>query len=407
MGGKGTRRTVCRTAAAALLALAVGCAGAPAGPGAASRSPSAASRSPGADGRGPSAHAGRQIWSVGLTKHEASGTCLATARLMVCSVAPAGVVARSAVTGEQLWSVAADQSTGRNAGLAVDGNRAVSAGGRTIRAADLTTGKSAWTRTLPAGRTFGAPAATDGVVYAATYGATAAEAQTLFAYRASDGAQLWQRTSTDIGPVAVGGRVYTVEPGNRAVARDARTGTVVATSDPAHPCPSLIIGPHDLVCAESPAAAGDTAPPVTLVDPVTLKVVRTLWRPVPGTMPHGGMISRTGVLVLRAVNAEDQFEGEWIAIDIRTSRMLWGTDNTDDIGDEAVVVGSRVVWVSGGRLVSVDLRRGPDATGAEAPRRSPDYSEAHQGRYPRLTAHGTHIILQPIVRPTLRSVAAP
>ncbi|MFJ2647445.1 PQQ-binding-like beta-propeller repeat protein [Streptomyces sp. NPDC087420] len=381
-------RSAYRVAGVVLLVLAAGCGGASGGP-------------------GPGAQAGWRTWAVGSTGPAPSGRCLPTGRLLVCPVAPAGFVAHSASTGKVVWSVGADGAKGGNAGAAVGGDRAVSAGGRTLRAVDLTAGRVAWTKTLPAGRTFGPPAAADGVVYAATYGATAAEPQTLFAYRASDGVPLWQRDTTETAPFALGGRVLTVESGARAVARDGRTGEVVATSDPSHPCPSLIGGPGYLVCTESGSAAGDTFPPVVRVDPATLRFVSTLWRP--GDKPYGGVISRDGVLVLRTVNAEDSSSGGWMAVDVRTGKTLWKTTGPEDGGtnDDVVLAGSRAVWISGGRLVSVDPRKGPYATGADAPRRSRAYAEASDNRSPHLTAYGTHLVLQPATRPALRSVTAP
>lgn len=389
------RRGLHRLAIAALLVCA-GCAGASGSPDAdAAPSTDTGSRS--------GAVAGWQPWTVALSTAEASRTCLPTDRLVVCPVAPAGLVARSASTGAVAWSVGADRPTGRNAGVAADGNRALSAGGRTLRAFDLTTGRPAWTKEFPAGRTVGRPAAADGVVYVAAYGATAAEPQTLFAYRASDGAPLWQRDSTGIVPVAVGSRVYTVESGARAVARDGRTGEVVATSDGSHPCPSLISAPGYLVCASSPAAAGDIFPPVVRIDPDTLAFDRTLLQPV--DKPYGGVITPDGVLVLRTVNAEDPAGGDWTAIDMESGSTLW---ETTGMGDDIVLAGSRVVWVSEGRLVSVDPRGGPEAAGADAPRYSPAYPEAADDRYPNLSAHDdTHLVLQTDARPTLRSVPAP
>lgn len=379
---------------ACLLVCVVGCAGATGEPGR------------GDESHGSGAGGGARAWSVGIGAAESSGDCLATDRLVVCPVAPAGVVAHSASTGAVAWRAGADQPAGDNSGLAVDGDRAVSAGGRTLRAVDLTTGRAAWTKTYPAGRTVGPPAAADGVVYAATYGASAAEPQTLFAYRASDGSLLWQRAGTETSPVALGSRVYTVAPDardvTRVVARDGRTAEVVARSDSSHPCPELISAPGYLVCAAGGNAAGDTFPPVVRVDPDTLAFRGTLLRPT--DKPSGGVISPDGVLVLRTVNAEDPAGGDWTAVDIRTGRTLWQTTGS---GDDVVLAGSRVVWISGGRLVSVDPRGGPRATGTAAPRRSPGYREAADGRSPHLTGHGTHLVVQSKVKPALRSVPAP
>ncbi|MFJ1598732.1 PQQ-binding-like beta-propeller repeat protein [Streptomyces sp. NPDC088261] len=381
-------RPAFRVAGVALLLLTVGCGGASGAPGA-------------------GAGAGWRDWVVGAGGAGPSGRCLASERLLVCPVAAAGFVGRSVSTGEVVWSVGADGAEGRSAGAVVDGERAVAAGGRTLRAVDPADGRVAWTKALPAGRTFGPPAAAGGVVYAAAYGATAAEPHTLFAYRASDGAPLWQRDTTGTTPFARGGRVLTVESGARAVARDGRTGEVVATSDPAHPCPSLIGAPGYLICAESGSAAGDTFPPVVRVDPATLGFAGTLWRP--GDKPYGGVITPDGVLVLRTVNAEDSSSGGWIALDLRTGGTLWRTSGPEDGGtnDDVVLAGSRAVWIAGGRLVSVDPRKGPYATGAGAPRRSRVYAEAADGRSPRLTAYGTHLVLQTGTRPALRSVTAP
>ena len=330
---------------------------------------------------------------------------------MVCSVAPAGLVARSAGTGEVVWRLAASARAGRNAGLAVDGSRAVSAGDRTLRAADLDTGTTAWTTTLRRGSRFGAPAVADGVVYAASYGTnpTTAPSPELLAYRASDGAALWRESSTDLHPVAAGGRVYSVESGGRVLARDGRTGRIVATSDPSSACEALISGAGRLVCTGSPLSASDTFPPVTLVDPATLAVVRTL--PQPGDKPYGGVISDDGVLVLREVNAEDPSVGRWIGVDLRTGSALWTSDGTTD--NDVALVGGRAVWLTAangstpGRLVSVDLRKGPNGTGADAPRLSPVYPEAAGGRSARLTAQGRHVVMAPRIRPALRSVVAP
>ena len=412
--GDRVRQIAFRVAGAVLLMLAAGCAGTSASPGTDAGAAGASTAGASTTGTAPtaagttgpgSAAIGWRSWIIGIDKSEASGVCLPTDHLLVCSVGPTGLVARSASTGAVVWSVAADSKNGATSGAAVDANRALTAGGRTLRAVDLATGRTAWTKTLPAGRTFGRPAVADGVVYAATYGATVAEPQTLFAYRAADGAQLWQRATTETAPVALGSRVVTVESGDRAVARDGRTGEVIARSDPSHPCPSLISAPGYLVCVSSPNSAGDTFPPVTLVDPDTLAFVRTLLHP--GDKPDGGVIAPDGVLVLRTVNAEDSSGGGvWTAVDVRTGRTLWKSAD-GETSDDVVLVGTRVVWISAGRLVSVDPRKGPHATGADAPRRSPLYPEAADGRYPDLLSHGTHVVLRTASKPTLRSVTAP
>ncbi|QIQ06378.1 PQQ-binding-like beta-propeller repeat protein [Streptomyces liangshanensis] len=388
MGAVRARWMVSRVAGVLLLVLAAGCGGASAK-------------------AGPGAPAGWRTWAVRATGPEPAGRCLPTERLLVCPAAPAGVVARSASTGEVVWSVGAGKGRGRNTGAAVDGDRAVSAGGRTLRAADLADGRAAWTRTLPAGRAFGPPAVSDGRVYAVAHGPAYTDPQTLLAYRASDGKLLWQRDTTTITPFARGGRVITFEVGGRAVARDGRTGEVVAASDPAHPCPSLISAPGRLVCTEERTAAGDTFPPLVRVDPATLRFTRTLWRP--DDKPSGGVISPDGVLVLRTVNAEDPSTGRWIALDLTTGKTLWRTEGPEDGdgNDTVVLAGTRAVWIAGGRLVSVDPRKGPYATGADAPRRSPAYPEAAGRRSPLLVAYGTHLVVQARTGPGLRSVTAP
>jgi outer membrane protein assembly factor BamB len=284
--------------------------------------------------------------------------------------------------------------------MAVDGSRVVVAGGGKLRALGLDDGRTRWTATLPAEPS--APLAlANGVVHAATQEASSANG-TLTAYRALDGTRLWQRRTDEVlrEVVALENRVYAVESGDTLVARDTRTGEVVARS--AHPCPHLIGGDGRLVCTETAAKAGDIFEPVTLVDPVTLQVVRTLLQPL--DKPTGGMISHDRLL-LHTTHPEDGSLTASLVVDLDTGATVW-QENTvwqQVAADRAVLAGDRVLWVAHGRLNSTDLAGGPGAR----PRTSPKYPEAAGDRHPVLTPHGQHVIVASRGPRTLRSVPLP
>jgi hypothetical protein len=335
-------------------------------------------------------------WTAQATAHEWTDHCVPAPGTVVCPAGQAGAVARSADTGKVLWS---DVPAGRGgAEVAVDGGRVVVAGGGKLRALGLDDGKTRWTATLPADQRSAPLALTNGVVYVVTSGPTIDDGM-LAAYRASDGVRLWQRptagASYDL--VSMGGRVYTVESGKTAVARDGRTGEIVARSSPTQPCPSLIGGDGRLVCTETAAKAGDMFEPVTLVDPATLQVVRTLMQPL--DKPAGGMITDDRLL-LHTTNPEDGSLTSSLVVDLDTGATVWEEAGVDR---DAVLAGDRVLWVADGRLHSTGLAGGPDAR----PRTSAKYPEAAGNRHPVLTPHGQHVIVAARAPRTLRSVPLP
>lgn len=407
-----SNRTIRRLAAAVLLVLVAGCAaheGAVSGTG---RLPK--------ESRHAATTAEWASWSVRLTAHEANGRCVPTAHLLVCSVASTGVVARSAATGRPVWRVATEAAKGGNVGLAVTGNIAVTAGGRSVRAVDVHTGQQVWSSRVSAGQRFVTVTAQDGLVYAIT--ADAAGPVDLSARRASDGRVAWRHHTTGFQALAIGRRVYTNEwpeplgedpgSGSQAVARDARTGNVVAKSDLSHPCPSLVGVTGYLVCTGSRSSASDTFPPVTQLDPATLHVIRTL--PQPGYKPWDSAISPAGVFLLCETSAEDPGGcGPLIAFDLRTGRTLWTTESEARSANQVLLVGNRTVLLASndgstrGRLLSIDVRTGPKATGDDRPRLSARYPEAMNARVPQLLAYGTHVIVRSNVRSAMRSVLAP
>ncbi|MFI6931924.1 PQQ-binding-like beta-propeller repeat protein [Streptomyces sp. NPDC050287] len=360
-----------------------------------------------------------RAWTKSLSAWEASGTCGATAHQVVCGTAPDGLVGRSRATGAVTWAVPATGAGGKNGGLVVDATdeRAVTIGGRVLRAANLRTGKAAWTHRLPSRRSYLSIAASSGIVYALDAGDSVPSEGftdlTLGAFRASDGVSLWQK-SADADPTegiaVIGNRVYTTD-GKKATARDARTGTTVATSPSALECPHLISGGRYLVCTGSPLSAEDSFPPLRRLDPATLQPLATAEDT--GMKPEGGLISSDGVLVLYEDSAEDPGAGAWNAYDLDRHRRLWSYDTTTE---EAGLAGGRFVTFTPenastrDRLITIDLHAGPDGTGAAAPRISAWYPQTKSGEYPVLIVPGGdsgHVVVEPRKHRALRSIPLP
>ncbi|MFJ1967056.1 PQQ-binding-like beta-propeller repeat protein [Streptomyces sp. NPDC087903] len=401
-------RWVRAMALSAGVALIVGCSGT----GTAQPAPSTAHTSVAVDGPW-------RAWTKSLSRSEASGFCGATAHQVVCSTAPDGLVGVSRATGAITWTVATGRG-GKNGGLVVDAadERAATSGGHTLRAANLRTGKEAWTHRLPSTRSYVDLSAADGVVYALDAKSDAVQTEgytnvALGAFRASDGATLWHRTTDATwyeGMTAFGGRVYSTD-GTKVTARDARTGRSVATSPSGTECPHLISGGGYLVCTGSPSSAGDVFPPLRRLDPATLAPLRTAEDT--GMKPERGVISPDGVLVLFEDSAEDPGAGTWNAYDLNHTRRLWGYDTTTE---EAELSGGRFVTFTPGnddtrgRVISIDLHAGPAGTGAAAPRLSPPYSQSRDGEHPALIAPGGrsgHVVVEPRTHHALRSIPLP
>ncbi|MFE7168763.1 PQQ-binding-like beta-propeller repeat protein [Streptomyces sp. NPDC057616] len=353
-------------------------------------------------------------WATGLSAGEAAGACGATAHQVVCATNTGGLVGRSRADGRVSWSVAAHDH-GKSAGLVVDaaGERAVTGVAGVLRAANLRTGATAWTHRLPSGDTSILGAA-DGVVYA--LGVTDATSSTalLDAVRASDGTSLWRRTvSWERGEplAAFRGRVYTAD-GTQVTARDARTGATVAKSPAGVPCQHLVSGGHYLVCTGSPFSAGDTFPPMRRLDPATLRPLPTPRNTI--DKPVRGLISDDGVLVLYEAGAEDTSAGNWNAYDLVAGRKLWSTYTTET---DAAMAGGRFVTFTPvndrarrGRVLTIDLHGGPQATGGAAPGMSLPYAQTRDGEHPLLVVPGgdaRHVLVMARTHASLRSLPLP
>ncbi|MGQ4510747.1 outer membrane protein assembly factor BamB family protein [Streptomyces sp. DW26H14] len=334
----------------------------------------------------------------------------------MCGVGADGLTGRSRATGAVTWQIPS-LATGRNVGLvlAVPDGRAVAAGADTLHAADLRTGSSAWSHRLTPGRAYAALAEGGGAVYAldTTTGPPGdTRTVTLDAYRTTDGTALWHRSvhaDATAPPRVIGGRVYTTD-GSTVTARGARTGRVVATGPAGTDCPQLLSGAGYLVCTGSRFSASDTFPPVVRLDPATLRPVRTLRDS--GMKPVAGVFS-DGVLVLYEEGAEDSSAGDWSAFDLGSGAELWSYHTTT--GQGALDGGSFTTFTpsydtAGGRLISIDLRAGPEGTGAAAPRFSPAYPDTDFSRYPSVVVPGGgagHLLVQSTRVGTLRSVPSP
>ncbi|MFF3468982.1 PQQ-binding-like beta-propeller repeat protein [Streptomyces sp. NPDC002619] len=354
-----------------------------------------------------------RAWTASFSAQE--GRCGATAHQIVCRTGSGGLVGRSRVTGEVTWAVP-PTGGGKDAALVVDSadERAVTGSGAILRAANLRTGTAAWTRRLTDGNAFPALAAADGTVYVLETPAKTTGIITLGAFRASDGRTLWHRT-IDADPyggiAAFGGRVYTTD-GTKVTARDARTGAAVATSPQGVECPNLISGGHYLVCTGSPYSAEDTFPPLQRLDPVTLGPLPTAEDT--SLKPERGLISSDGVLVLFEDSAEDPGAGDWNAYDLVHHRRLWSYATTTE---EAELAGEWFVTFTPvndaavrGRVITIDLHAGPQATGAAAPRMSAPYPQTRDGEYPTLVVPGGdsgHIVVQAGTHRGLRSIPLP
>lgn len=351
-----------------------------------------------------------RAWTASLSAQE--GTCGATAHQVVCATGSGGLVGRSRATGEVTWAVSAT-GDGESARLVVDAadERAVTGAGHVLRAANLRTGRAAWTHRLPAGQAYGGIRTADGIVYAlsGTTGTTA-----LGAFRASDGKPLWHRT-VDADPsadfAALDGRVHLTD-GTRVTARDARTGDTLATSPRGTECPHLVSGGAYLVCTGSASSAEDSFPPLRRLDPVSLKPL-----PTPedsGMKPERGLISPDGVLLLFEDSAEDPGAGDWNAYDLVHHRRLWSYATTTT---EAGLAGGRFVTftpanddTTEGRVITIDLREGPQATGTAAPRTSAPYPQTRSREHPALVVPGGdagHVVVQTRTHRALRSVPLP
>ncbi|WP_284436215.1 PQQ-binding-like beta-propeller repeat protein [Streptomyces sp. TUS-ST3] len=357
-----------------------------------------------------------RAWTASLSRQEAHGSCGATAHQVVCATDSGGFVGRSRADGRITWTVPASDR-GKSAGLFVDAadERAVTGVAGRLRAANLRTGAQAWTRRLPTGRAYFALGAADGIVYALhapePFTGTAA---VLDAVRASDGRPLWHRTvSWSVGEplAAFRGRVYTSD-GTRVTARDARTGTTLATSPTSVECPHLVTGGHYLVCTGSPFSAEDTFPPMHRLDPATLRPLPTPRNTI--NKPVHGVISDDGVLVLYEAGAEDTSAGNWFAYDLENDRKLWSTYATEV---DVAVAGGRFVTFTPGtdhttrdRLLTIDLHAGPQGTGSAAPRMSPAYAQTRDGEHPVLVVPGGdtgHVLVMARTHGSLRSLPLP
>lgn len=356
-----------------------------------------------------------RAWRTGLSRQEASGSCGATAHQIVCATRSGGLVGRSRANGKVTWSVPAADS-GKSAGLVVDAadERAVTGVGGVLRAANLRTGRAAWASRLPEGRAYVGLGAADGTVYAFDAPPATVGNVTLTALRASDGRPLWHR-GVEADPVegiaAFGGRVYTTD-GIRVTARAARTGDTVATSPRGMACPHLVSGGHYLVCTGSPLSAGDVFPPMRRLDPTTLAAL-----PTPkdtGEKPVRALVSSDGVLMLFEAGAEDTSAGNWNAYDLEGRRRLWSYYDTTREG--ALADGRFVTFTPGndqvtrGRVITIDLHAGPQATGAAAPGMSAPYPETRDGEGPLLVVPGDdahHLVVMARTHASLRSMPLP
>ncbi|MFI5678347.1 outer membrane protein assembly factor BamB family protein [Streptomyces cellulosae] len=352
-----------------------------------------------------------RAWTASLSAQEE--TCGATAHQIVCGTRSGGLVGRSRADGEVTWAVPATGGAKKNGRLVVDAadERAVTGAGGVLRAANLRTGTAAWTQRLPDGTVPAALGAADGTVYALEAPATTYPAQALGAFRASDGKKLWHRT-VDADPytaiAAFGGRVYTTD-GKKVTARDARTGAASATSPRGTECPNLISGGHYLVCTGSPYTTQDSFPPLQRLDPVTLSPLPTAEDT--GEKPERGLISSDGVLVLYEASPEDSSAGAWNAYDLVHHRRLWSYANTTE---EAGLAGGRFVTFTPGnvaavrgRVITIDLHAGPQATGAAAPRMSAPYAQTRTGEHPVLVLPGAdtgHVVVHALTHRSLRSI---
>lgn len=358
-----------------------------------------------------------RAWESKLSAEEAAGVCDATPHQVVCSTASGGLVGRSRADGTVNWAVPGGDG-GKSSTLVLDSadERAVTGADRVLRAANLRTGVQAWTRQLPAGRVSVGLAAAEGLVFALDaprHGGDDTDLA-LSAYRAPDGAPVWRKDSLHIdryGGLAVfGGRIYTTD-GTKVTARDARTGAATATTPAGTDCPTLLSGGSYLVCTGSAASASDIFPPLQRLDPATLRPLATAEDT--GMRPARGLISPDGVLLLYEDSAEDPGNGSWNAYDLDHPRRLWSHPSTpQDVG----LTGGRFVTFTDAygppksRLISMDLRAGPDGTGAAAARTSSPPARAWDGKHPALIVpEGDvgYVLVKQSVDAALRSVPLP
>ncbi|MFJ4980261.1 PQQ-binding-like beta-propeller repeat protein [Streptomyces coeruleorubidus] len=354
-----------------------------------------------------------------FSAEKAPGRCGAIPHQVVCRTASGSLVGRSRADGTVNWAVPGNSSSsggGKSGPLVLDSadERAFTSAERVLRAANLRTGVQVWSRQLPAGREAVGLMAAAGTVYALDAPSDGGDDTDLAlgAYRASDGSPVWrEQLHADPGGgfAAFGGRIYTTD-GTKVTARDARTGTPTATTPPGTECPRLLSGGGYLVCTGSPVSASDTFPPLQRLAPATL-------RPLPtaedsGLKPGSGLVSSKGVLILYEDSADDPGAGAWNAYDLERPRRLWSYPSSSQ---EAGLVHGRFVTLTDAygppksRLISMDLRAGPEGTGAAAPRMSPPPQQAWDGERPALIVPGGdagHVVVARI-HPALRSVPLP
>jgi hypothetical protein len=361
-----------------------------------------------------------RAWTRPLSRAEGVGQCAATAHQVVCSTASGGLEGRSRVDGTVNWAVPGGKNdkSDKSVLLALDSadERAFSGVDRILRAANLRTGVQAWSRQLPDERVLVGLVSADSTVYAldaATHGDYDAPLA-LSAYRASDGSPVWRRDALHIdrynGLAAFGGRIYTTD-GTRVTARDARTGAATATTPAGTDCPTLLSGGSYLVCTGSASSASDIFPPLQRLDPATLRPLATAEDT--GMRPARGLISPDGVLLLYEDSAEDPGNGSWNAYDLDHPRRLWSHPSTpQDVG----LAGGRFVTFTDAygppksRLISMDLRAGPDGTGAAAPRTSSPPARAWDGKRPALIVpegNVGYVLVRQGVDSALRSLPLP
>ncbi|GAA2157948.1 hypothetical protein GCM10009760_60540 [Kitasatospora kazusensis] len=147
------------------------------------------------------------------------------------------LVARSVTDGSQLWFAETD-SRGSYYQPATDGDRVFcSAAGSGIQAVNVDGGKQAWVKTSTDGHLwYSPPAVGDGVVYSVLGGQsvhmtgldyTPATAPVLYAYKASDGTELWKLPLTNecsmaVSPIVVKETVFVATPNNGIYAVDTK-----------------------------------------------------------------------------------------------------------------------------------------------------------------------------------------
>ncbi|WP_230528801.1 PQQ-binding-like beta-propeller repeat protein [Streptomyces coeruleorubidus] len=357
-----------------------------------------------------------RAWVSSLSAEKGPGACGATPHQVVCTTASGGFVGRSRADGTVNWAVPGSGG-GKSGPLVLDSadERAFTSSERVLRAANLRRGVRAWSRQLPAGRVAVGLVAADRTVYALDAPSDGGDDTDLAlgAYRASDGSPVWREelhADPDGGLAAFGSRIYTTD-GTKVTARDARTGAPTATTPPGTECPRLLSGGRYLVCTGSPASASDTFPPLRRLAPATLRPLATAEDT--GMKPESGLVSPKGVLVLYEDSAEDPGAGAWNAYDLERPRRLWSYPTSSQgagLAHGRFVTFTDAYGPPKSRLISMDLRAGPEGTGAAAPRLSPPPQQAWDGERPALIVPGGdagHVVVAARIHPALHSVPLP